>query len=139
MRCLRQGGRSNAVTEIVLTVSDEGADDVRLEDLGRLLRAELLELPEAASVDALTTGEAPPGTRGGLVAAAGALVVTAQPQVAAMAKIVSSLWGWLRRGGGGPRTIRLEVGGDVIELSGATNELQEKLVEDWIARRAETG
>jgi hypothetical protein len=125
------------MTEIVLTVAEDGADEERLDDLGRMLRAELRDLPEAASVDALTKGEAPPGTRGGLVAAAGALVVTAQPQVAAVVKVVTSLWEWLRRGGGGRRTIRLEVDGDVIELSGASNELQEKLVEDWIARRAQ--
>jgi hypothetical protein len=125
------------VTEIVLTLAEDGADDERLDDLGRMLRAELKDLPEATSVDALTVGEAPPGTRGGLVAAAGALVVTAQPQVAAVIKIVSSLWEWLRRGDGGKRTIRLEVDGDVIELSGASSEMQEKLVEEWIARRAE--
>jgi hypothetical protein len=125
------------MTEIVLTVTEDGADNERLDELGRRLRNELRDLPEASSVDTLTVGEAPPGTRGGLVAAAGALVITAQPHVAAVVKIVSSLWDWLRRGEGGERKIRLEVDGDVIELSGASNELQEKLVEDWIARRAE--
>ncbi|KQW47327.1 hypothetical protein ASC77_12700 [Nocardioides sp. Root1257] len=125
------------MTEIVLAVSEDGADDVRLDDLGRLLREELLQLPEAESVDALVVGEAPPGTRGGLVAEAGALVVTAQPHVAAVVAIVGSVWKWLRRAGSGtPRTIRIEVDGDVLELSGATNELQDKLVDDWIARRS---
>lgn len=125
------------MTEIVLAVSEDGADDVRLDDLGRLLREELLQLPEAESVDALVAGEAPPGTRGGLVAEAGALVVTAQPHVAAVVAIVGSVWKWLRRAGGStPRTIRIEVDGDVLELSGATNELQDKLVDDWIARRS---
>lgn len=124
------------MTEIVMAVSEEGADDVRLEDLGRLLRDELLQLPEASTVAAVATGEAPPGTRGGLIADAGALVVTAQPHVAAVAAVVGSVWRWLRRGGGGKRTIRLEIDGDVIELSGATNALQEQLVEDWISRHS---
>src|SRR5205085_1510965 len=101
--------------------------------LGRLLRADLMELPEADSVDALTLGEAPPGTRGGLVAEAGTLVVTAQPHLAAVVTIVTSIWRWLKRSDSSPRTIRLEIDGDVIELSGATNAMQEKLVEDWIA------
>ncbi|MFC7494874.1 MULTISPECIES: hypothetical protein [unclassified Nocardioides] len=127
------------MTEIVLAVSEDGADDVRLDDLGRLLRDELLQLPEAASVDALTTGEAPPGTRGGLVAEAGALVITAPPNVAALVAIVGSVWRWLRRGGSTGRRIRLEVDGDVIELSGATDAQQEKLIEEWIARRAQPG
>lgn len=123
--------------EIVVNVREDGADDVRLDDLGRLLRAELLELPEAAYVDALTVGEAPPGTRGGLVAEAGALVVTAQPHVAAVVTIVASIWRWLKRSDTSPRTIRLEIDGDVIELSGATNAMQEKLVEEWIARHSD--
>lgn len=127
------------MTEIVLAVSEDGADDVRRDDLGRLLRDELLQLPEAASVQAVTLGEAPPGARGGLVAEAGALVVTAQPQVAAVLTIVTSLWRWLRRGDDKvPRTIRLEVDGDVIELSGATDALQDKLVEEWIARHSDS-
>ncbi len=123
------------MTEIVLTVTEDGADDERLDDLGRLVRAELLELPEAVSVDAVTAGEAPPGTRGGLAALAGALLVTSQPQIAALVEIVASLGAWLRRSSG-PRTIRLEVGGDVLELSGATNEMHDRLVQDWIARHA---
>jgi len=123
--------------EIVVRVHEVGADAVRLDDLGRLLRADLMELPEADSVDPLTLGEAPPGTRGGLVAEAGTLVVTAQPHLAAVVTIVTSIWRWLKRSDGTPRTIRLEIDGDVLELSGTTNAMQEKLVEDWIARHAD--
>lgn len=127
-------------TEIVLTLAEAGADDLRLDDLTRLLRGELIEIPEATSVEPVVADDAPEGTRSGLVTAAGALLITAQPQVTAMLKIVTSVWAWLRRGeGGGSRTVRLEVGGDVIELHGATNELQEKLVADWIARNAPAG
>ncbi|MBA2953403.1 hypothetical protein GON03_03690 [Nocardioides sp. MAH-18] len=127
------------MTDIVVAVTEDGADDVRLDDLGRLLRDELLQLPEATAVEALAAGEAPPGTRGALVAEAGALVVTAQPYAAAMLTIVGSVWRWLKRGDGAKRTIRLEVDGDVIELSGASTEVQEKLVEEWIARHAAEG
>ena len=127
------------MTDIVVAVTEDGADDVRLDDLGRLLRDELLQLSDTSAVEALARGEAPPGTRGGLVAEAGAMVVTAQPYAVAMATIVSSVWRWLRRGDGGRRTIRLEVDGDVIELSGASTEMQERLVEEWIARHAAQG
>lgn len=122
------------MTEIVITLSEGGADDVRLDDLGRLLVAELSELPDATSVNSLHLGEAPPGTRGGLVAQAGALVVEAQPQVAAVVAIVTSLWGWVKRSGHGSRTIRIEVDGDILELSGTTDSVQNTLVADWIAR-----
>jgi hypothetical protein len=126
------------MTDIVVAVTEDGADDVRLDDLGRMLREELLQLPEATAVEALDRGQAPPGTRGGIVAEAGALVVSAQPYAAAMVTIVGSVWRWLRRGDSATRTIRLEVDGDVIELSGASSEVQQQLVEEWIARHAST-
>jgi hypothetical protein len=122
-------------TDIVLQVSETDADALRLDDLSRSLRAELLEV-DATRVVPLETGPAPEGTRAGLAAAAGALLVTVQPQVAAVVKVVSLVRAWLLRGGG-ERRIRLEVDGDVIELTGATSELQERLVNEWIARRGD--
>jgi hypothetical protein len=122
-------------TEIVLHVSEQDADPLRLDDLSRALRAELLEVDATQTVVPLETGPAPEGTRGGLAAAAGALLVTVQPQLAAVVKIVSLVRAWLVRGGGDKR-IRLEVDGDVIELTGATTEQQERLIDEWIARRS---
>jgi hypothetical protein len=123
-------------TEIVLHVSEQDADPLRLDDLSRALRNELLEADETRTVLPLETGPAPEGTRSGLVAAAGALVVTVQPQLAAVVKIVSLMRAWLGRGGG-ERRIRLEVDGDVIELTGATSEQQQRLIDEWIARRGD--
>jgi hypothetical protein len=123
-------------TEIVLHVSEQDADPLRLDDLSRALRSELREVDATRAVVPLETGPAPDGTRSGLAAAAGALLVTVQPQLAAVAKIVSLARAWLVRGGGEKR-IRLEVDGDVIELTGATSEQQERLIDEWIARRGE--
>ncbi len=123
-------------TEIVLHVSEQDADPLRLDDLSRALRDELLEVDATRTVVPLETGPAPEGTRSGLAAAAGALLLTVQPQLAAMVKIVSLMRAWLVRGGG-ERRIRLEVDGDVIELTGATSEQQERLISEWIARRGD--
>jgi hypothetical protein len=121
--------------EILVQVSEEHADRLRLDDLSRQLRGELLEADGTEAVDPLTAGEAPPGTRSGLATVAGALLVTVQPHLGAVVRVVSLLKEWLARSDGG-RSIRLEVDGDVIELTGASTELQEKLVAEWIARRA---
>jgi hypothetical protein len=123
-------------TEIVVHVAEQDADPLRLDDLSRSLRAELLEVDAAQAVVPLETGPAPAGTRGGLAAAAGALLVTVQPQLAAVVKIVSLVRAWLVRGGG-ERRIRLEVDGDVIELTGATSAQQDRLINEWIARRGD--
>ncbi|HET6562989.1 MAG TPA: hypothetical protein VFG72_14025 [Marmoricola sp.] len=122
-------------TDMVLHVSEPDADLARLDDLARSLRAELLEVDATRTVVPLETGQAPEGARSGLAAAAGALLVTVQPQLAAVVKIVSLLREWLVRGGSEKR-IRLEVDGDVIELTGATTELQDRLVTEWISRRS---
>jgi hypothetical protein len=123
-------------TEIVLHVAEPDADPLRLDDLSRALRAELLEVDATEAVVPLATGPAPEGTRSGLAAAAGALLVTVQPQVAAVVKVVSLVRAWLVRGGD-QRKIRLEVDGDVIELTGATSEQQDRLISEWIARRGD--
>jgi len=43
--------------------------------------------------------------------------------------------GWLTRSGG-RRTVRLEIGGDVLELTGTTSAVQERLVDEWIRAHA---
>jgi len=37
---------------------------------------------------------------------------------------------------GGRRTVRLEIGGDVLELTGTTSAVQERLVDEWIRAHA---
>ncbi len=120
--------------ELRLGVVEDGADDERLEQLSLLLRGELLEL-EVASVEPDHSGTAPEGTRGGLIAMAGVLVVSLQPTVAAMGGVIAAVRQWMRRSGG-DRSVKIEIGGDVLELTGASDEVQQRLVDDWIKRHA---
>jgi hypothetical protein len=46
---------------------------------------------------------------------------------------------WLRRGQGTGRAVRLELGGDALELSQASAADQERLIEVFIRRHATEG
>ena len=50
--------------------------------------------------------------------------------------VVTAVLGWLGRGHDSPRKVRLEVEGDVLELSGASSEEQDRLVEMFLSRHA---
>lgn len=54
-----------------------------------------------------------------------------------LAGVVSAVLGWLGRGHDAPRTVRLEIAGDVLELSGASSEEQDRLVEMFLTRHSE--
>jgi len=70
------------------------------------------------------------------VGAVGQLVV-AMLGTQGLAGVVSAVLGWLGRGHDAPRTVRLEIAGDVLELSGASSEEQDRLVEMFLTRHSE--
>jgi len=123
-------------TEIQVGVAEEGSDTGRLEELALQLRQEILEL-DVQSVQPYAVGEAPEGTRGSAAAVAGALVVSLQPTVAAVTALVALARDWLRRSGA-QRSVRVEIDGDVLELTGTSTELQLRLVNDWINKHSES-
>lgn len=122
------------VAEVDVSVVEVGADAEQLEELTRALRAEILTL-DVESVVPRSGGEAPPGTRGVDAAAIGALVVSVAPALGALARLVTTVVDWLRRGGT-QRTVRLKIGDDELELSGASSEMQQQLAMDWIRAHA---
>ncbi len=56
-----------------------------------------------------------------------------------LAGVVSAVLGWLGRGHDAPRTVRLEIAGDVLELSGASSEEQDRLVDPAARRPRQSG
>ena len=48
--------------------------------------------------------------------------------------VVVAVSAWLRRGDNGQRTVRLELGGDVLELARASSDEQKRLVELFISQ-----
>jgi hypothetical protein len=108
-----------------------GSDADELERLAGSLRAELLEL-DVDAVEPATAGPAPDGTRAIEALAVGALVVRLVRSPEALAALARTVRAWL-----GPRSdrrVRIELDGDVLELTGASDAERERLVDAWIER-----
>ena len=121
--------------DLRLQLSEEGADAERLAVLTGYLRAELLQL-DVEDVRALPAGEPPPGARGSDAATVGALLIALGQSAEGLRLVVSVVRGWLRRGEGKGRAVRLELGGDALELSQASTADQERLIELFVSRHA---
>jgi hypothetical protein len=116
-------------------LSEEDADAERLDELTSSLRQELLQL-DVEDVTALRAGEPPPGARGLDVAAVGALLVGLGSSADGLRAVISAIKGWLTRGWGGHRSVRLEIDGDVLELTEASAADQDRLIGLFIGRHA---
>jgi hypothetical protein len=116
-----------------LYISEEGADAERLDSLSGYLRADLTEV-DVDDVATLPRTAAPPGARSGAVAAVGGLLVSLGDAAGGLASVVSAVRAWLRRGEVSRRTVRLELDGDVLELSQPSPADQERLVELFLSR-----
>jgi hypothetical protein len=121
--------------ELSLLLAEDGADAERLEKLAGFLRGELLQ-SDVEDVTALSAGAPPPGARSFEVAAIGVLLVSLGHSAESLRSVVSAIRGWLGRGGGPHRTVRLELDGDVLELSAATVRDQDRLIDVFISRHA---
>jgi hypothetical protein len=108
-----------------------GADADELEQLARSLRRELLELDVAAVEPALSDG-APEDARAVEALLAGALIVRLSQTSEALSSLIGTVRSWL--GSHDDRRVRIELDGDVIELSSASDEERERLVDTWIER-----
>ena len=94
------------------------------------LRRELLDL-DVDAVEAPCAGEPPPDSRAVDVAALGALVVNfADPQL--LAAVMAAVRSWLA--GSSRRSIKLQLGGDALELTGVSSTEQRRLTDEWLAR-----
>jgi hypothetical protein len=120
-------------SEVRLHLSEDGAGVERIEALTGLLRRELLQL-DVDDVAALRAGAPPAGARSFDVAVVGGLLVSLTESAAGLSGVVAAIRGWLSRGGGTRRTVRIEIGGDVLELSEASAREQERLVGLFLSR-----
>lgn len=121
--------------ELRVRLDEEGADDERLDALAGYLREELIQL-DVDDVTALRTGDAPAGSRAIDLVAAGGLLVTLSQSAERLRAVVSEIRSWLARAGGAQRTVRLEIGGDSLELSGASDTDQQRLIDLFVSRHS---
>ena len=94
------------------------------------LRRELLDL-DVEAIELPRAGEPPPGTRAVELAAVGALLVTVA-QFPLLTPVVAAVRSWLA--GAQQRSIKLELDGDVLELSGLSSTEQRRLTDEWLRR-----
>ena len=73
------------------------------------------------------------------VATVGALLIALGQSAEGLRSVVSLIRDWLQRGQGTGRAVRLELGGDALELSQASVADQERLIELFIRRHATEG
>lgn len=111
-----------------------GADVEELEQLTMGLRRELAEL-DVESIGIERTGSAPPGSRAVDVLALGTLVVTVVRSSGLLRAVVGALQSSLA--GPRQRSVKLELDGDVLEVSGISSADQRRLIASWIARHAD--
>jgi hypothetical protein len=112
----------------VVAGPDDEAEEIA--EATRQLRRELLEL-DVVAVEIPSAGEPPPGSRAIDVAMLGALLVhLADPEM--LAGVVAAVRSWLS--GSSKRSIKMELGGDVLELKGVSSQEQRRLTDEWLAR-----
>jgi hypothetical protein len=110
--------------------SGQDADPEAVAEATRQLRRELLEL-DVDSVESPRSEDPPPGSRAVDVSALGALVVTIA-QTPLLGEIVETVRSWLTRSRQG--TIKLELDGDVLELTGISSDEQRRITDEWLRR-----
>lgn len=114
-------------------LAEDGADAERLDTLTRYLRQELLQL-DVEDVTARRAGEPPPGARAFDLMAVNELMVYLGPTAEGLRTVVSAIRKWLGRGSGVRRTVRMELDGDVLELSEATEADLDRLIALFVDR-----
>ncbi len=121
-----------AALRLVLHVGEEGADDERRAELAESLGRELREL-DAAEVSPLDGGEAPEGAKSGGAVALGALLVAmAQPELVSAVLAAVEAWAAGRTG----RSVRIEIDGDSIEVTGLSAKDRRRLIDSWLEHRS---
>ena len=106
------------------------ADPEEVAEATLQLRRELLDL-DVEAVELPRGGAPPPGTRAVELAALGALVVTVG-QSPLLGPVLAAVRSWLA--GSPQRSIKLELDGDTLELSGLSSNEQRRLVDEWLGR-----
>jgi hypothetical protein len=122
--------------QLRIQLSEDGADAARLDTVTGYLRQDLVQL-DVDYVTTLPAGPPPPGARAVDATAVGGLLVALGSSADGLRSVVSAIQAWLSRGSGVRRTIRLELGGDALELSQASAADQERLIGLFVSRHSE--
>jgi hypothetical protein len=109
------------------------ADAEEVDEATARLRQELLEL-DVDQVNRPVIGEAPEGARAAEVLALGGLVVTLARNAGTIGAVIGALQSWVTRDR--TRSVKLELDGETLEVTGVSSREQERLIEAWISRHS---
>ena len=110
-----------------------GADDADTAELATRLREELV----AHDFDPITPqAAAPPGAKGVGSGEVGSLLIVLAASGGVLTTLLETLQAWLLRNSGSQ--VVLELGGDRLELTGATDEERRRALDLWLARHGDT-
>lgn len=113
-------------------VSPGDVDAEELTALTEMLREELLLL-DVDDVEPAEAGSAPAGTKGIELFAIGRLIVQMARSTRLLDAVVKTIGLWVERLGS--RRVRIELGGDVLEVTGLSSAEQRMLIEAWVRRQ----
>lgn len=117
-----------------MSIGELGADAERLDQLAGYLRVELSEI-DGVACERLRSAGVPEGARGVDLAAAGAVVVSLAKS-GALKSLMDAVRRWLERSPQRGRSIRVQLDGDVLELSNASVKVEADLVALFVARHS---
>ncbi|GAB2503592.1 effector-associated constant component EACC1 [Nocardiopsis aegyptia] len=124
-------------TSLQILLTEEEASAEQIEELSGRLRRELLQL-DVDDVTPVRSAGAPLGARGWDMAQVGALLVIMNQSVTALGAVVGAVRRWRDRCRERP-TIRLEIDGDVLEISETSPELTARAFELFVDRHSPAG
>lgn len=116
---------------MLLSVVDAHLDAAEVEESLIRLRRELLNHPDVADARAVSAVASPAGSKAvdGLIAALAVTVL--HPTV--LSTVMDVVRSWAVRL---DRTVRVEVDGDVLELTGVTSAQQQQALDAWLSRHS---
>jgi hypothetical protein len=113
---------------IVQVLPGADDDDEELENATAMLREELLEL-DVAAVEPMLQDQTPEDTKGIVAALGGWLAVHFGP--AGVKAVVNTVAAWARRNG---KTVELTLNGNTLKVTGASADVQSRIVDEFFAR-----
>jgi hypothetical protein len=121
-------------TELSVNVTvqaDADADDEELSALRDYIRVMLTEHEFDVAEYPIAAG-APADAKGADPVSVGSLVVALAASGGALTTLIGALQAWLQRSSA--RQVVIEIGGDRLEITGATSEERRRLSAVWLAR-----
>lgn len=122
---------NGVATELRIELFEPDADPATVDELTRNLRNELLDL-DVDSITQPVVGPAPEGSKGLELMAIGALLVQVKNSIPLVTSVVSAVRSWLQRGASPGRSLKVTVDGHSLELTAATDEQQQRIVEEFV-------